>query len=203
MKIIEQINAQIKLIERVERIKEVLKNPNFKINWETDIEKMNFSKLRTPLNLSRHKSTLKLERLNPTEYRNSYAEGNAGLFSYDTPNTLNLLELMVSGERIIPPIFYDLYKLIDGEKMTVEGLTMQDGSHRLWVSSQLNLQEIPILRYDKVQDYCFTPNKWKFECPEESILVVKSIMGNSEYIFDTTKIAICEMNQSYLCIAEP
>lgn len=202
MNIIEQINEQIQLIERVERVKEVLKNPNFKINWETDIEKMDFQKLRTPISFGRLKSTIRLEQINPCEVRNSYAEGN-GIFSYDLPNTLNLLELMVSGERIIPPIFYDLYKLIDGEKMAVDGLTMHDGSHRIWVSSQLNLEEIPILRYDKVQDYCFTPNKWKFECPEESRLVVKSIIGNSEYVFDTNKIIIYGMNQSHLCISEP
>lgn len=200
MKIIDRINEQIKIIERIERVKEVF--PHLKINWETDIQKMDFSKLRTTINFGRNKSTLRLEKINPIEIKNSYAEGNAGLLSYDLPNTLNLIELMLSGERIIPPIFCDLYRLIDGEKMAIEGLSMVDGSHRLWVSSQLNLEEIPILRFDRVQEYCFTPTKWKFEETEGGRLIVKSISGNKDYIFDVNNISIEEMNPSYISITE-
>jgi hypothetical protein len=200
MTLIERINNQVKLIERAERVKAEI--PNININWETDLNKMDFSKLRTPISFGRHKSTLRLEKINPVEYRNSYADGHTGLLSYDFPNTLNLIELILSGERIIPPIFYDAYKLVDGEKMAIEGLAMLDGSHRLWVCSHLNLNEIPILRFDRVQEYYFTPAKWKYECQDENKILLSSIVDDREFVFDTNNISIDEHCWDYLCITE-
>jgi hypothetical protein len=200
----QNIDTQIDLIKKVKRIMDALQVTP--INWEMDITKMNFSKLRSPVSFGRTQKTMRIEKINPMITENPYYdENNKELFSNnDTPLMMDLAELVISGSKIIPPIYCETHKVIDGEKVFVEKASLLDGSHRLRLATYMGLTEIPIIVFDRVLEYCFSVDKWVFELNGD-VLNIKPIFGDSDYVFNIGANHGCyidEMKTDYLTIFE-
>lgn len=170
----QEIENQIQLIERIERCKKAL--PTLKINWETDIEKMPF--LGMPgfdwfyRNWRPTKSeTYKLEK---EEFIDDlFIEPNGRIM-------LPLFELVMSGAKIIPPIFAIEYQIIDGEKSILTPFSLVDGRHRILLSKYLGLSEIPITIMEKIQKYGFT-QPFEIEYRDSCVVIKKD---GIEYLFN-------------------
>lgn len=198
----QNIYTQINLINRVRGIKDaLLATP---IIWETDTKKIDFSKLRTPISFGRTGETMRIDTINPLVAANPYwDENNKELFSgNDTPIMMDLAELVISGEKIIPPIYCLTYRVIDGERVLVDNTGLMDGSHRLRLSAYMGLTEIPIIVFDRVLEYSFSPDKWDFEQVDDR-LTMKPLFGGEVYEFHLGgHCYIDEMRTDYLTIFE-
>lgn len=198
----QNIYTQIDFINRVRGIKDALRVTP--IIWETDIKKMDFSKLKSPVSFGRTGSTMRVETINPINTKNPYCDGSDKelFFGNDIPIMMDLAELVISGEKIIPPIFCETYRVIDGERVFVDRTGLMDGSHRLRLSAYMGLTEIPIIAFDRVCEYCFSPDKWDFEQVDDR-LTMKPLFGGEVYEFHLGgHCYIDEMKTDYLTIFE-
>lgn len=169
----QEIENQIQLIERIERCKKAL--PTLKINWETDIEKMPFQEMYGGDWIYRNWRPTKSEtyKLEKDESHNEIV-----FTEYDF-KMLNLIELVMSGAKIIPPIFAIEYQIIDGEKSILTPLHLVDGTHRVWLSRYLGLTEIPITITEIIQKYGFT-QPFEIVYQDDSVEINKN---GKKYIF--------------------
>ena len=198
----QNIYTQIDLINRIRKIEDALKATP--IIWETDIKKIDFSKLRTPISFGRTGETMRIDTINPLVAADPYWDANnKELFSgNDTPIMMDLAELVISGEKIIPPIYCLTYRVIDGERVFVDNTGLMDGSHRLRLSAYLKLTEIPIIVFDRVFEYSFSPEKWNFNQMADKISI-SSLFGGTVYEFSLGNgCYIDEMKTDYLTICE-
>lgn len=170
-----EVESYIKLWERLEKAKSKL--PTLKIEWETDIEKMDFSKLKSFSNSDKINYTTAQLKTIPLEK----IEENLFIVG-DTERMLNLIELVSSGKKIIPPMYAIEYVIRNGEKMIYNQFNSLDGSHRKKLASYLGLTEIPVVVFERMKKYQFTVSKWKFEYNNDS-LTVKSSTNEDSYTF--------------------
>ncbi len=173
----QEIENQVKLIERIDRCKKAL--PTLKINWETDIEKMPFQEMIGGDWIYRNwkptkTATHKLEK-------EEYDEKLLDLFNgQNGGKMLPLIELVMTGRGIIPPIFAIEYQIIDGKKSILKPLHLVDGTHRVRLSRYLGLSEIPITITERIQKYKFTlPFEIEYK---DSCVVIKK--NGIEYLFN-------------------
>lgn len=165
MKPVDKINKHINLIDRVAEAKKTL--DDLKINWETDVEKMAFDKLQSG-NMVKGCEYLRMDKIkiepNPDkEYLFNTDE-------HEAERMVNLIELMNGNNKVIPPMYIFNYDIIDGVKVAkrsngpIENSDYQvDGAHRKKIAAFLQLPEIPIVVFERLDTYMFTPKKWKFE----------------------------------------
>jgi hypothetical protein len=123
------------------------------LKWETDKDKMDFSKLRwfpeellfKPFQIEYVPTANLLHKLYPDLFNNRDNEMN------------NLIDFANTGVKIIPPSFIRMPKLllsrekknnIITETFTKQGLCIHDGCHRVSLAKGVGLTEIPILIFD-------------------------------------------------------
>jgi hypothetical protein len=170
-----EIDRYIELLKRVEAAKAKL--PTLKIDWETDIKRMDFHKLFSFKNM-------KDIKLNPSRVEiRSVEKIDEDLFrGEDAERMLDLIELAVSGEKIIPPMYSINYMIRDGKKMA-ETNSYYDGLHRRILASFIGLSEIPTVIFEIERKYQFSVSKWEFEF-DGDMLIVKSLINDDVYTFD-------------------
>lgn len=159
MNIIEEINKRAELIRRIKEAKITLDGFTT-IDWETDIEKMEFDKLFGGGCLSETDTFLRMDTLSiePDPDKDT-------LFGSitDSERMVNLIELMASGAKIIPFTHLVESYTLDGVKMISDHVSFVDGSHRRRIAAYLGLTEIPVVVFERVGYHLFTPGKWIFE----------------------------------------
>lgn len=162
-KLLNEIAAQEEKI----RIKNLCGNslargvPKKNIEWETDIEKVDFAQLRNGGEFDKayifvRNETVKLE----SEGKTFEELINTGDHSY-----FNLFMLIERGMKIIPPFYVEEEFWIDGE-LRKKPIYRGDGSHRERLASAYGFEEIPIFVFKEnhgIRHYLFTPDKWQFE----------------------------------------
>lgn len=159
MNIIEEIKKRTDLIRRIEEAKITLDSLTT-IDWETDIEKMEFDKLYGGGCLSESDTFLRMDTLSIEQDPDIHS-----LFSSitDSERMVNLIELMASGAKIIPFTHIIESYTLDGVKMITDNISFIDGSHRKRIASYLGLTEIPVVVFERIGYHLFTPGKWIFE----------------------------------------
>ena len=173
MNIIEEIKKRTDLIRRIKEAKITLDGFTT-IDWETDIEKMEFDKLFGGGCLSETDTFLRMDTLSiePDPDKDT-------LFGSitDSERMVNLIELMASGAKIIPFTHLVESYTLDGVKMISDHVSFVDGSHRRRIAAYLGLTEIPVVVFERVGYHLFTPGKWIFE--EDVISIEDENGGNS------------------------
>ena len=159
MNIIEEIKKRTDLIRRIEEAKITLDSLTT-IDWETDIEKMEFDKLYGGGCLSESDTFLRMDTLSIEQDPDIHS-----LFSSitDSERMVNLIELMASGAKIIPFTHLIESYTLDGVKMITDNISFIDGSHRRRIAAYLGLTEIPVVVFERVGYHLFTPGIWTFE----------------------------------------
>jgi len=183
----EEIQNSLKILERTQSIKKQLKN--LKIDWETDLEKMNFSLLRSNPHCNIKNSYIEKLDLTKTHHWEG-AKTDIGLIIKDII-TINLITFIDDGNKIIPPLYIKPFEY-DGENYSIkeiQELRQLDGGHRLFLSAAIGLKEIPIIIHEKIVKYYFPVSKWDFECTDESF-IAKSKDGNHIFEIDVNRLWI-------------
>jgi hypothetical protein len=159
MKIIEDINNYINVARRTHDAKKMLEN--LTINWATDPKEMQFANLRSS---SMFTNSWKFLRMDKIKIEDTPNFGGQDIFQgvQESLRFIDLIELMASGEKIIPPIYVTDVSFVDGVRSDKEPEFM-DGSHRIRIAQLLQLKEIPIVVMERVVSYVFTVDQWSFK----------------------------------------
>lgn len=195
---IKQINEHLSLIERVKQAKKQL--PSLTINWETDIEKIDISKVNAGdyfVNTLLFKP-LRIGKLSLKHYVE--ADPDVHFFSSreSAIRYLNLIELVATGEKIIPPLRETELTIRDG--VTIAGdIHVIDGTHRQVLAFALGEKEIPVVEGEVIRSYQFTPGNWLFG-ESDGVLTVKSLFDEKVYCFQDDEYTIISNNFKYLTI---
>jgi len=153
------------------------------IVWETDIDKIDIKNLRNGHGAVEGYTFSRLGKTNITEFYSQSFRGKQVFLSAPTIQEINenlnkqtaeeivssgagryleIISLIENGVKLIPPLYIENNSYIDGE--FVRGATeFIDGKHRESVAYALGWEEIPILIYERLDRYLFTPDKWEFE----------------------------------------
>jgi len=209
MEIYSDVQKQISLINQIEKFKTEL--PNINIDWETDVTKMDFTKLRSYGSLE---SAFAQEFLRIEMKDISYVP----IMQEDTILTnqqyLELIQILLNGGKLIPPATNERYAIVDGkEQMTVPAKNNGgfDGAHRTNLARFFGLAQIPFCIFKTCGEYWFTPDKWIFEGPviREELqggysqfggLRVTSKETSEVFTFKGTEINLDRSNLDYIAI---
>ncbi len=182
----QQIENCFKIIEEYQDLKEKLSH--IEINWETDLEKMDFSKLRS--NVSFDKTIARIDKYAIERFLDNETELNNFLVSKET---IALIKFICTGAKIIPPLQIKLLKY-NGETYKIEemsDLCFVDGNHRLTLSTYLGLKEIPVIVSEYIKNYQFPVSKWDFDY-NDTTFTAKSKNGKHEFVFEIERMNIWE-----------
>jgi len=169
--------------QRLYKAKKILNG--LKINWEFDLNKMNLESLRDSgygfvINCD---PKIKIRRID------IWYDGNEGdpkdIFYPQTIDlTLDLIEFIQTGKKIIPPIAVVLVHLIDGEK-TYPEMILLDGFQRLKLARYLGETEIPIIFFEDTNQCNFTKEKWTLTRNADEYKVSNLNRDGDVYTFKT------------------
>src|SRR5690554_2560153 len=125
MKIIEDINNYINISQRAYEAKKLLEA--LTINWASDPEEMQFENLKSS---SMFIHSCKFLRMDKVKIEEVPQFGGIDLFQgmQESLRFIELIELMASGAKIIPPIYVEDVTLIDGVR-SEKYIEFMDGSH--------------------------------------------------------------------------
>ena len=193
----EQIENQIDILAKIKKAKEEYEAGTLKINWETDIEKMEFSKLRSKPPVNREK--IKIEYVEMSD--NWGLDLKSGVTFDDMLEAggrsimCDLLQVVMSDTKVIPPVGYRGFTIVDGVKSDNYS-TSFDGAHRALLSHFLGLKEIPMLLEDRIMWYSFTPDRWTFTVENET-LFVSAVDGDEVHEFNLSDYIIDERDINF------
>jgi hypothetical protein len=159
MKIIEEINNYINVAQRTHEAKKTLET--LTINWASDPEEMQFESLKSS---SVFTPACKFLRMDKIKIEDVPYFGDMGLFqgAQVSLGFIDLIELMASGAKIIPPIYVVDVTYVDGVR-SEKNIEFMDGSHRIRIAKLLQLKEIPIVVMERLRSYVFTVDQWSFK----------------------------------------
>lgn len=169
---------------------------NLKIDWEFDLNKMNFENLRDSCygfvkNYNPRIETRKID---------IWYDGNEGdpkdIFYPQTIDiTLDLIEFVQTGKKVIPPIAVILTNILDGEKICPE-MILLDGFHRLKLARYLGETEVPLILYEDTNRHIFTKGKWALTKNDDEYKVSSLSSVGKTYTFKTAgwRLNINEFN---------
>lgn len=163
MKIFDETNNRIAIIEKIKHQKEAI-SKGLKIEWETDPDKMKFENLRSYTKWPRmiDSEILRVEEHNLTSH--SYTD----VFIGDIQSHMEMIDILMNGGKLIPPLKAEYYAIVDGEEKLVipsENTGIHDGFHRLNLAKYFGLNTVPVVVLKVINGYWFTPEKWTFEGP--------------------------------------
>jgi len=147
--------------QRLYEAKKILNE--LEINWDLDLSNMNFENLRDSCFGFIKDCSPKIE----TRKIDIWYDGNEGdpkdIFYPQTIDlTLDLIEFVQTGKKVIPPIAMMLIHIVDGEK-TYPEISLLDGFQRLKLARYLGKTEIPIISFEDTRQYKFTMGKWNLK----------------------------------------
>jgi hypothetical protein len=163
MKIFEQINSRINLLNKIKQQKEAI-SKGLKIEWETDPDKMKFENLRSYGGWQRE---FNYEILRVEEY-NLTLHPYTDIFTGDIQSHMEMIDILLNGGKLIPPSKTEVYSIVDGEEKIVmpsDTLGLFDGNHRCNLAKYFGLDTVPVVVFKVNDGYRFTPEKWTFEGP--------------------------------------
>lgn len=167
MKLLTDIHQQKERIAACQKLSNALLTRNVPkaIEWETDINEIDITKLRNGVEAIGNAQFARIETLSILN-EHGHEQSLSELMKSD-PSYIDLLGLMLNGTKIIPPLYLETAIYLDGEPDEVKK-GFVDGSHRMALSKAFGLTEIPILVYRRrpPQTLLFTPDKWAFENKE-------------------------------------
>ena len=181
----EEIQDNLKNLEQVQNFKKRLQK--LKVNWETDLEQMNFSFLRSNPDCDIKNS--RMDKINPITEFGDIKEAARDFLN--DPFTYDLIEFIETGNKVIPPLYINPLEY-DGQTFSTKetsNLFRVDGTHRVLVSSYLGLKEIPIIVHEKIVKYSFPVEKWDFEYSDESFTAI-SKNGEQRIRLDNRRVWI-------------
>lgn len=108
---------------------------------------------------------------------------------------LDLLQIVMSDTKVIPPVSYDQYYVVDGVKR--HSCSSRDGAHRMLLSRFIGLKEIPMVVEDILLGYKFSPDKWTFSVENEE-LKISAVNGDDVYRFNLSDYTIDEYDESFI-----
>lgn len=158
--LIEKINNRIYTINKIKQQKDAI-SKGLKIEWETDPKKMQFEKLRSYDGL---KGMFGSEILRVEEY-STISHRYTDIFIGDIQSHMEMIDIIMNGEKLIPPIASEGYAIVDGQEKMVRPAGISDGYHRLNLAKYFGLDTIPVVVFKTYEGYWFTPEKWSFEGP--------------------------------------
>jgi hypothetical protein len=196
--LIDEINRRAANVEAIQRIKEA-KNKGVQIQWETDFSKMNFEKLQSYNNLKTlfSREFLRIDQMDTTD--NDVVD----IFR-DTERYIDLFNIVLNGEKMIPPATMDVYAVVDGhEKLIIPAYSngVYDGCHRTTLAAYFGQRTIPRVVFKTCDEYWFTPSKWIFEECSDGVMATSRetnqviTLKNYGSIVDTS-------NENYIVIIQ-
>ncbi|MDI9605575.1 MAG: hypothetical protein QM305_09715 [Bacteroidota bacterium] len=160
---IEEVNCQSEALRLLK---------DLKINWETDIKKMDFSGLSSGVSMSGKPKII---------YEKPYKD----IFQLDG-KMVDLIHFVAkTNNKIIPPFKVHYYNIQGKQRILGDFSGYVDGFHRVQLAVKLNLESIPVLLWEK-ERYIFEPNETEFVI-NENCLIVKNSRGKILYEFDFSK----------------
>ncbi len=197
MTTIESIENQIDKIEALKKARQAYNDGTLKINWETDICKMDFLKLKSQPTVNRVKTRIEnievpivsdMEIKSDTTFDEMMDIGGRG-------SMLDLLQIVMSNTKVIPPVIHDQYYVVDGVKR--HSYSSRDGAHRMLLSRFIGLKEIPMVVEDKLLGYKFSPEKWTFSVENET-LVVSAVNSDEVHRFNVSDYVVYEFDEDFI-----
>lgn len=169
----EQIIRDIERVNRISRAHEIIKT--ITINWETDVNKMDFSKLRS--GGVWHGELKGIRYIKPPFVKSD-------MFEMDD-SMINLIFFIKEDKnKIIPPFLLETYEIRNGKRELNEHSYYMDGNHRAQLSEKLKLQVIPIIVFER-NEYLFEIGKYYLDL-KENVLNVQSKTGKNVIELDLT-----------------
>lgn len=163
MKIFDETNNRIAIIEKIKHQKEAI-SKGLKIEWETDPNKMQFDKLRSYPGMM---GMFNSEILRVEEY-DITSHDFTDVFIGDIKSHMEMIDILLNGGKLIPPSKTEGYAIVDGvEKMVrpSDSVGLNDGLHRCNLAKYFGLNTVPVVVFKAIDGYWFTPEKWTFEGP--------------------------------------
>ncbi|WP_436417170.1 hypothetical protein KCV26_11795 [Petrimonas sulfuriphila] len=181
----EEIQKHINWINRIDRAKEIVSELH--IDWETDIEMMDFSKLYNfPLKISRIMSkSLFFAPVDPGVVQQTIIERDTILTDWKMSE---LIEFVKEGNKIIPPSVITYNTVVDGI-VTKNHFYLADGSHRQMLSAILGLKIIPFVKIETYENIKFSIDKWSINYQGDFIVLESPIFGKRyEFVMNDWEI---------------
>ena len=194
---IESIKNQIDKIEALKKARQAYNDGMLKINWETDICKMDFLKLKSQPIVNRVKARIEstevpivsgMEIKSDTTFDEMMDIGGRA-------SMLDLLQIVMSDTKVIPPVSYNHYFVVDGVKEF--NYPARDGAQRMLLSRFIGLKEIPMVVEDTLLGYKFSPEKWTFSVENET-LVVSAVNSDEVHRFNVSDYVVYEFDEDFI-----
>lgn len=166
----EELDNYFEISDRYQQLISELKN--MKIDWETDLGKIDYSKLRNfPIKEDRIIKMFEIKYFDLNYYygQNELLKARGKDFEY----YLNLIELIKDGVKIIPPCRVNQYCMKDNQRVYEKDGSRGDGSHRMAICRYLGLQTIPFITCDEIYEHSFTRLRWTFEYDNKVLSIVE------------------------------
>ncbi|MCE5175839.1 MAG: hypothetical protein ABFC90_07350 [Bacteroidales bacterium] len=170
-----------------------------KMDWEFDLNKMNFGELRDS-------NFDWIKMYNPkigARKIDIWYDGNEGdpkdiFHQQNIDIILDLIEFVQTGKKVIPPIAVIPIHIIDGKRISFE-VVLLDGLHRIRLARYLGETEVPMVLYEYTRKYAFTKAKWKIKRIANEYKV-SSLNGFTKYTFKMSewKLSTNEIGDFFL-----
>ena len=165
-----EVKTYIENLGAVERMKSNL--DNLKIEWETDITKIDLSVLASEPQIPNVPGTqLKIEWVE-TSIIKGVIYSKEILKEGSIERFVELYKLIESEVKVIPPLVIREIEFVDGEIKETEQqkfISISDGAHRLSLSKHLKLAQIPVLVAEVPHKHYFTKSMWNVTYNESTI----------------------------------
>lgn len=160
-----QILNRIQRIESIKRIYEA-SNSGVQMQWETNIEKMQFNRLRSygAMKGFFEQEILRVENIDITNNTNIDYGLEYGITG-DAESYIDLIDIIMNGGKLIPPLTCESYAIVDGIEKMVRSPSfngIDDGHHRVALAKYFGVSIIPTVVFKSINEYWFTPDKWSF-----------------------------------------
>ncbi len=170
------------------------------IKWEVDLEKMNFSDLRSHgflnFDINDNYQRIRLDEIDiSNEFRHFKQETFNMYFLDDITN--DLINFIDRNSKIIPPLYEVPLEYCGETFKTIQSYPIHrlDGTHRVFVSYFSGLKIIPIVVAERVKKFSFPVEKWDFEYTNDLFTAInkktKEIieLTNTKYKIDTSNVS--------------
>lgn len=142
------------------------------IEWETDINSIDFSVLASDVIIpDRELQEIKIEWFPVSEI--CARVKNEPFENVETERMLNIIELIQSGIKLIPPIAIKQMQMINGIIQPVDERPVHeliyDGTNRLILSLHSNQAQIPVIIIEQVVKVVFSKSLWNISYTDEFI----------------------------------
>ena len=197
-----QLDNFFKQLEVIQKAKESLQNSV--IEWETDLNKIDLSVLRsqTGINLDDEFQKVWIDKLDVVDKSKSIDEfHDIEMWQlkrdfFKDKATLELIEFIEKGNKLIPPLYIKpLY--FCGETFSysqIHDVYRSDGGHRLFVSQFVSLNEIPIIMAERVTRFSFPVDKWEFEYTDDNFKAKSKLNSLVIELKTTLCTNVCELD---------